>query len=60
MSAKLQPGDLVSLNEAAAILGVSRLTARRYIEKGILPASKPLGVWRIRRSDLENLLGGAA
>lgn len=46
---------LLTIEEVAEILRVSSRSVNRYIESGRLKASK-LGVWRIRRSDLEKFL----
>ena len=54
MSAK--PNEkLLTIEEVAAILRVSTRSVNRYIESGKLKASK-IGVWRIKRSDLDNFL----
>lgn len=51
-----KPEDkLLTIEEVAEILRVSSRSVNRYIESGRLKASK-LGVWRIRRSDLEKFL----
>jgi DNA invertase Pin-like site-specific DNA recombinase len=47
--------EMLTLNEAANILGVCTMTVRRIIGRGILPAVQPAPCvpWSIRRSDLE-------
>ena len=46
---------LLTIEEVAEILRVSSRSVNRYIESGRLKASK-LGVWRIKRSDLDKFL----
>ena len=46
---------LLTIEEVAEILRVSSRSVNRYIESGRLKASK-LGVWRIKRSDLDRFL----
>jgi len=50
-----KPNEMVTLNEAASILGVCAMTVRRLIGRGILPAvqAAPWVPWSIRRSDLD-------
>ena len=50
-----KPSELLTLNEAASILGVCAMTVRRLIGRGILPAvqAAPSVPWSIRRSDLD-------
>ncbi len=50
-----KPSEMVTLNEAASILGVCAMTVRRLIGRGILPAlqAAPSVPWSIRRSDLD-------
>ena len=50
-----QEDKLLTIEEVAEILRVSSRSVNRYIESGRLKASK-LGVWRIKRSDLDNFL----
>ena len=51
-----KPDDkLLTIEEVAEILRVSSRSVNRYIESGRLKASK-LGVWRIKRSDLDRFL----
>jgi len=42
----------LSAREAAAVLGVNERTVRRAIARGVLPAVKRAGVYRIARADL--------
>ena len=46
---------LFTLKETAKILRVSERTILRYLKSGKLKASK-LGQWRIKQSDLDELL----
>ena len=55
MDQKSDKEKLLTAEEVAAILRVSYRTVVRYIESGRLKASK-LGVWRIKRSDLDRFL----
>lgn len=50
-----KPGEMVTLNEAADILGVCAMTVRRLIGRGVLPATQaaPSVPWSIRRSALD-------
>ncbi len=50
-----KPSEMLTLNEAASILGVCAMTVRRLIGRGILPAlqAAPSVPWSIRRSDLD-------
>jgi len=50
-----QEDKLLTIEEVAEILRVSSRSVNRYIKSGRLKASK-LGVWRIKRSDLDNFL----
>jgi len=50
-----QEDKLLTIEEVAEILRVSSRSVNRYIESGRLKASK-LGVWRIKRSDLNRFL----
>lgn len=50
-----QEDKLLTIEEIAEILRVSSRSVNRYIESGRLKASK-LGVWRIKRSDLDKFL----
>ena len=48
------PDELLSVGEAARLLGVARSTMWRYVRDGLLPARQlPSGHYRIRRGDLE-------
>lgn len=43
---------MVTLQEAADLLGVHYMTAYRYVRLGQLPAEKVGGTWRVRHEDL--------
>lgn len=45
----------LTLQEAAAALGVHYMTVYRYVRLGVLEATKSGGSWRVRASDLEAL-----
>lgn len=49
--------EMVSVSEAARILGVNESTARRYCATGALPAVRVGGTWRIRYGELTKMLG---
>lgn len=51
--------ELISPQEAADYLGLSKVTVYKYIENGIIPAFK-LGksIWRIRTDDLFKITQG--
>ncbi len=48
------PEGYMTTKQAAAFLGVSIKSIRRYIKNYGLPATKPGGVYLIRRQDLEH------
>jgi len=47
--------ELLTVNEVAACLRVSRVTAWRWCQQGIIPAFRIGRNWRIRREDLLDL-----
>ncbi len=49
----------VELEEAAAYLGISPATARRWCESGRLPATKQGRRWKVRRADLGSMTPGS-
>jgi len=51
----VRPQDMVSLDEAAQVLGVSRSTLYRWQQQGRLRGFKVGRQWRFRRSDLDKL-----
>jgi len=50
---KTAPKEFLSVKEAAEIVGLSEKAIRRAIDDGELPASKPRGRIRIKRTDLD-------
>lgn len=44
---------VLTLNEAAELLGVHYMTAYRYVRLGLLPATKVGGTWQVTQADLE-------
>lgn len=48
----MTPVETVTLQEAAAQLGVHYMTAYRYVRLGLLPAGKSGGVWQVGVDDL--------
>lgn len=44
---------VLTLNEAAELLGVHYMTAYRYVRLGLLPATKIGGIWQVTAADLE-------
>jgi excisionase family DNA binding protein len=47
--------DDVTLQEAAAFLGVHYMTVYRYVRLGLLPARKAGATWAVARADLDEL-----
>jgi excisionase family DNA binding protein len=57
----LQPGDLLTSNEAAELLRVTVKTLERWEKAGkLIPNRLPGGHKRYRRSDLDDLLNDKA
>lgn len=54
------PQDLVSLTDAAEMLGVHYMTAYRYVRTGRLAATRHGTEWRVRRSDIDALRSAPA
>jgi len=54
--ASTEENGLIGLEEAAAYLGISLATARRWCESGRLPARKEGRNWTIKRADLVGFL----
>ena len=52
--------EFLRVSEAAALLGVDRVTIYRYLWDGLMPCRKLRGKTLIRRSDIEKLLDTAA
>ena len=48
--------ELFTINQSAALLGVTTRTIHRWIEDGKLPAFKVGGRWRINQEDARNML----
>lgn len=46
------PGDILSIPEAAAILGVSRIAVFKRVKSGAIPAFRVGRSWAIARADL--------
>ena len=46
------PGQLLTINDVAALCQVSSKTVRRWITAGELPAAQLGNQWRIRPADL--------
>ncbi len=53
------PDTLLSLNDAADLLGLHYMTVYRYVRSGRLPAQKEGGEWRVRRGDAEAVTIGS-
>lgn len=51
--------NVLTLQEAAELLGVHYMTAYRYVRLGLLNATKQGGVWRVEHSDLEAFRSGS-
>jgi excisionase family DNA binding protein len=54
----LPPADLLTIEETASFLRLSRSTAYAMCREGQLPAFKLGKEWRIRRTDLEEIVKG--
>jgi excisionase family DNA binding protein len=50
--------SVVSLHEAAELLGVHYMTAYRYVRLGLLPASKSGGVWQVDLATIDEFKAG--
>ncbi len=48
--------DLMTPDEVGEMLRATPKTIREAIKAGRLPAQKPLGTWRVRRADVEELI----
>lgn len=44
--------EVLSVKEAAAIMGVTPAALREYLKQGVIPAKKVGKQWRILRSEL--------
>ena len=55
-----RPPELLTINEVAPILRVTRSTAYRLVKSGVIPAHRIGGSIRINRAELEDLLRHAA
>jgi excisionase family DNA binding protein len=51
--------DLLTPEEAAVMLRLNRETIYRNLRRGKLPGTKLGGQWRISKTQLETMLGGA-
>jgi excisionase family DNA binding protein len=56
---KITQTPLITIADAAAFFAVSKRTIFNWIKGGLLAAKKIGGVVRIRRADVEKLIGGA-
>ncbi len=52
--------EIITLHEAADLLGVHYMTAYRYVRTGRLTAEKDGAEWRVRRTDVAIFLAGQA
>jgi excisionase family DNA binding protein len=53
-----EPGEVVTLQEAADLLGVHYMTAYRYVRLGLLPAEKVGATWRVATADVASMRAG--
>lgn len=61
MSKQSDNNAWISTGEAAAMLGVTSQTIRRYVRDGLLPSfTLPSGDIRVKRSDVLAWMGGTA
>lgn len=52
---------LLTLTEVARQLGVTPQTISRWVADGLLVAIRqPSGLWKVRKSEVNNFLGGSA
>ena len=56
---KSHASPFITVAETAALFAVSRRTIHNWIKGGLLAALSIGGVVRIRRTDIEKLIGGA-
>jgi excisionase family DNA binding protein len=54
----MEPSDVLTPEEAAAVLKLNLETVRRLLREGKLPGAKIGRSWRILRRDLERYLAG--
>jgi excisionase family DNA binding protein len=50
--------EILTVEQAADYLGVSRVTVNKMLKAGKLPGAKIGRAWRIRRADLDKVLAG--
>ena len=50
--------SFLTLKETCEILRIERHTAKRWIDKGILKATKLGGQWRVTQTEIDRLLSG--
>lgn len=48
------PQRLMSFEEARGYLSISKPSLYRLVQKGKIPASKVGGLWRFRKSEIDN------
>lgn len=53
-----EAGSMISLPQAAELLGVHYMTAYRYVRTGRLPATSVRGVWQVDPDDVRALVAG--
>ncbi len=58
MDSDLEPVRLLSLDEAANVLQVSKRTVRRMVDQKGFPAFKVGGQWRVRESEVTKWIQG--
>jgi excisionase family DNA binding protein len=58
MKKKSLAEDMLTVDEAAAVIGVSRVTVYHYIKKGLIKSRKIGGRRRLTWSDIEAFLRG--
>ena len=58
MENDLEPLLLLTLDEAAKVLQVSKRTVRRMVDEKEFPAFKVGGQWRVRESEVANWVRG--
>ena len=58
MESDVEPIHLLTLDEAAEVLQVSKRTVRRMVDQKEFPAFKVGGQWRVRESEVAKWIQG--
>lgn len=52
----MNPNDILTVNEVAEYLRMNPMTIYRFAQQGRIPASKVMGSWRFRRTEIDQWL----